>query len=113
MFIPIANEQAGKWMSEQAASDHPLRSLAKALSWRVTGSIDTMLLSWFFTGDLTIAAAIGLTEVVTKMALYYLHERAWNRVPFGRAGCRAAGDEATPVADGKLSAGLRPAAESE
>lgn len=67
------------------ASDRPIRSLAKAFSWRVTGSIDTMLLSWFFTGDLTIAAAIGLTEVVTKMVLYYLHERAWNRIPLGRA----------------------------
>ena len=64
--------------------ERPIRSLAKALSWRVTGSIDTMLLSWFFTSDLTIAAAIGLTEVVTKMVLYYIHERAWNRISLGR-----------------------------
>jgi uncharacterized membrane protein len=50
----------------------------------VTGSIDTMLLSWFFVSDLKIAAAIGLTEVATKMLIYYLHERVWNRIPLGR-----------------------------
>jgi uncharacterized membrane protein len=66
-------------------AERPVRSLAKAISWRITGSIDTMILSWLFTGDLTVAAAISLTEVATKMALYYLHERAWNRIPLGRA----------------------------
>ena len=66
------------------SADSPVRSLAKAISWRVTGSIDTMVLSWLFTGDLTIAAAIGLTEVATKMVLYYLHERVWNRINLGR-----------------------------
>ena len=67
-----------------ATGERPIRSLTKAVSWRVTGSVDTVLLSWLFTADLRIAAAIGLTEVVTKMVLYYLHERAWNRVPLGR-----------------------------
>jgi uncharacterized membrane protein len=67
-----------------ASSERPIRSLAKAFSWRVTGSVDTLLLSWFFTGNLKIAAAIGSTEVITKMVLYYLHERAWNRVSLGR-----------------------------
>ncbi|MCG8428349.1 MAG: DUF2061 domain-containing protein [Chromatiales bacterium] len=67
-----------------ALSESPVRSLAKAASWRITGSLDTMLLSWLFTGDLAIAAAIGLTEVITKMVLYYLHERAWNRISLGR-----------------------------
>jgi len=76
---PVAAARA-----DEGAGERPIRSLVKALSWRVTGSIDTMLLSWFFTGDLRIAAAIGLSEVVTKMLLYYLHERAWNRIPLGR-----------------------------
>jgi uncharacterized membrane protein len=67
-----------------ASSERPIRSLVKAFSWRVTGSVDTLLLSWFFTGSLKIAAAIGSTEVITKMVLYYLHERAWNRVNLGR-----------------------------
>jgi uncharacterized membrane protein len=60
------------------------RSLAKAISWRITGSIDTMVLSFLITGSMKFAAAIGLTEVVTKSVLYYLHERAWLKIPFGR-----------------------------
>jgi uncharacterized membrane protein len=60
------------------------RSLLKAISWRVTGTIDTMLISLIITGSLKLAAAIGFTEVVTKSVLYYLHERAWLKVPYGR-----------------------------
>lgn len=87
MFIACADNKAEKRSRQAASSDRPIRSLAKAVSWRVTGSIDTILLSWFFTGSLTTAAAIGLTEVVTKMVLYYLHERIWNRIPLGRDRC--------------------------
>jgi uncharacterized membrane protein len=79
------------------SQDRPIRSLAKAISWRVTGSIDTILLSWLFTGSLAIAAAIGSTEVVTKMVLYYLHERAWNRIPLGRAGGGEEQEESGPA----------------
>ncbi|MCU7891959.1 MAG: DUF2061 domain-containing protein [Candidatus Thiodiazotropha sp. (ex Ustalcina ferruginea)] len=71
-------------MTNSPLVEKPVRSLVKALSWRVTGSIDTILLSWLFTGNLTIAAAIGLTEVMSKMVLYYLHERVWNRISLGR-----------------------------
>ena len=53
-------------------ADRPWRSLLKALSWRVTGSLDTILLAWLFTSDVSVAAAIGLTEVLTKTVLYYL-----------------------------------------
>jgi uncharacterized membrane protein len=60
------------------------RSFAKALSWRATGSIDTMVISFFVTGSVKLAATIGLTEIVTKSVLYYLHERAWLKIPFGR-----------------------------
>jgi uncharacterized membrane protein len=79
MLLRFADQRAEK----RSSSERPLRSLIKAMSWRVTGSIDTLLLSWFFTGNLKVAAAIGLTEVVTKMVLYYLHERAWSRIPLG------------------------------
>jgi uncharacterized membrane protein len=69
---------------EQATvREKPLRSLLKALSWRITGSLDTVLLSWLFTQNVKTALAIGLTEVLTKTFLYYLHERAWNRVRIG------------------------------
>lgn len=59
------------------------RSLAKAISWRVLGSIDTFLLSWLFTGNVKAAGAIATTEVLTKMVLYYLHERAWSNIQWG------------------------------
>lgn len=71
--------------SSAACAERPIRSLVKAVSWRVTGSLGTMALSWFFTSNASIAVAIGLTEVLTKMVLYYLHERAWNRISLGRA----------------------------
>ena len=60
------------------------RSFAKAISWRITGTIDTMLISLIVTHSLKLAATIGLTEVATKSLLYYLHERAWLKVPYGR-----------------------------
>lgn len=59
------------------------RSLVKAASWRLLGSIDTFLLSWFFTGNPKAAGAIALTEVVTKIVLYYFHERIWSSVHWG------------------------------
>jgi uncharacterized membrane protein len=53
------------------------RHLAKTITWRIVGTLDTMILGWLITGDLKIGLAIGGTEVVTKMFLYFLHERAW------------------------------------
>lgn len=53
------------------------RHLAKTISWRIIGTIDTMLLGWLITGNLKLGLAIGGTEVLTKMFLYFLHERAW------------------------------------
>ena len=59
------------------------RSFAKALSWRLTGTIDTIVISLVVTGSIKLAATIGLTEVATKSLLYYLHERAWLKIPYG------------------------------
>ena len=53
------------------------RHLAKTISWRVIGTLDTFLLSWVITGSWKIGATIGGVEVVTKMVLYFLHERIW------------------------------------
>ena len=60
------------------------RSLVKAVSWRVTGTVDTVLISYLITGRLTLAVSIGAVELCTKTCLYFLHERLWNRVSFGR-----------------------------
>jgi uncharacterized membrane protein len=59
------------------------RHLLKTVSWRVIGTIDTIVLSWIITGNPLTGLKIGLLEVISKMILYYLHERAWYRINFG------------------------------
>ena len=56
---------------------HPKRHLAKAITWRVTGTLDTMLIGWLITGSIEVGALIGGIEVLTKTVLYYVHERVW------------------------------------
>jgi sulfate adenylyltransferase large subunit len=60
------------------------RSIAKAASWRTTGSLDTFILATFITGNAKAAGAVALTEILTKTALYYLHERVWVLIPWGK-----------------------------
>lgn len=60
------------------------RSMIKSISWRTIGTIDTMVISYFITGKLSLAISIGGVEVFTKMVLYFFHERTWNRISFGR-----------------------------
>jgi uncharacterized membrane protein len=64
---------------------HP-RSIAKAVSWRITGSIDTFALSYVFTGSAKLAGSIAGAEMATKMVLYYLHERVWSAVRWNQRG---------------------------
>jgi uncharacterized membrane protein len=63
--------------------DH-YRSVVKAISWRATGTLDTIIISFLITGHLRWALSIGFVELFTKITLYYLHERIWNRISFGR-----------------------------
>ena len=60
------------------------RSLMKAVSWRVVGSLDTFILSLIVTGNGRYAVSIASVEALTKIALYYGHERIWRRVKWGR-----------------------------
>ena len=53
------------------------RHLAKTLSWRFIGTLDTMFLSWFISGDLSVGLKIGGFELISKMVLYYFHEQLW------------------------------------
>ena len=53
------------------------RHLIKTLTWRVLASTDTLVIGWLLTGSSKIGASIATVEVLTKMILYYLHERAW------------------------------------
>lgn len=60
------------------------RSLVKSISWRVTGTIDTFIISFFITGKVTMAISISGVEIITKLLLYYFHERFWNKINFGK-----------------------------
>ena len=59
------------------------RHIAKAITWRFLGTLDTVVIGWFVSGDLAIGASIGIFELITKTLLYYAHERAWYRSGYG------------------------------
>jgi len=60
------------------------RHIFKTVTWRIVGTLDTFLLSWLITGDIKIGLTIGGVEIITKMILYYFHERLWyNLSKFG------------------------------
>jgi len=61
------------------------RSFVKALTWRLTGTADTFILSMLITRQVKFALAISGTELVTKIFLYYFHERIWERVSWGKS----------------------------
>lgn len=60
------------------------RSLLKGISWRMLGTIDTIVISFFITGQIKFALSIGGVELFSKIILYYLHERIWNKIKFGK-----------------------------
>lgn len=60
------------------------RSLLKTISWRVIGTLDTILISWLITGVMTLALSIGTIELMSKMVLYFFHERLWNQIKWGK-----------------------------
>lgn len=60
------------------------RSVIKALSWRTLGTLDTFVISWVMTGHVAMAGSIAGIEIVTKIAWYYLHERIWAAITWGR-----------------------------
>jgi uncharacterized membrane protein len=76
----------------RAPESHP-RSLVKAVSWRIVGSIDTFVLSWIITGKLKFAVSIAGVETITKILIYYFHERAWAAIPWGRGRAIEVADE--------------------
>ncbi|MET1260768.1 DUF2061 domain-containing protein [Flagellimonas sp. DF-77] len=59
------------------------RHLLKTVTWRAIGTIDTIVISWIISGNPYTGLKIGFAEILTKMILYYLHERAWYRINFG------------------------------
>lgn len=67
-----------------AQKESRLRSLIKAISWRIVATTTIIAIAYFTTGDIKIAVTIGVLEFFIKLALYYVHERAWQTVPKGK-----------------------------
>jgi adenylylsulfate kinase len=66
--------------------ENPARSLMKAISWRIVATLTTIVLVFIFSKDLALGTLVGITELVVKTVIYYVHERAWNLSSFGRKG---------------------------
>ncbi|MFD0799325.1 DUF2061 domain-containing protein [Maribacter chungangensis] len=77
------NGAKSKYRSDKK-SERPIRSVAKAVSWRIIGTLDTLLISYLLTGEVVVAASIASIDFVTKMFLYFFHERIWNKVNWGK-----------------------------
>jgi uncharacterized membrane protein len=60
-----------------------LRSLAKTISWRLTGSSATFLISYLISHNLSVAGTIAIVQLTANTILYYIHERVWNRIKWG------------------------------
>ena len=78
LSLPPRSEK--KWV----LNDSRARSVVKTLTWRFTGSGATFLISWLISGSWTMAGSIAAIQVVANTLLYYLHERVWNIVTWGR-----------------------------
>jgi len=74
---------ATKRLLSRSSDSHP-RSIAKAISWRATGSLDTFIVAVVITGSSKVAGSVAFAEIITKTLFYYFHERIWALTPWGR-----------------------------
>jgi len=61
-----------------------LRSFLKGITWRIIATLTTMILVFIFTGNFVLTLSVGSLEIISKLIFYYLHERVWNRIKWGR-----------------------------
>lgn len=66
------------------SNDTNKRSLLKTVTWRLTGSGATMLIAFLVTGNMSFASSIGAIQLVVNTLLYYIHERMWNMIRWGK-----------------------------
>ncbi len=64
--------------------DSHKRSIAKTFSWRLVALVITGTVTWILTRELALAVSIGLYDTLVKLGAYYMHERMWIRISFGR-----------------------------
>jgi len=72
-----------RYWFNSSVSDSKKRHVLKTLSWRLVGTLDTILIGWLISGNPFVGLKIGIAEVITKMVLYYLHEKVWYKSNFG------------------------------
>ena len=80
----VINSQVRLEREEVSTSENIKRSLVKTISWRVVGTITTVVISYVITGTIALAFSIGGIELVSKMVLYFFHERAWEKIKWGK-----------------------------
>lgn len=83
-FVSKSNDKKKDSFKSDKTSEKPVRSIAKAISWRILGTLDTIIIAWVITGQVAMALSIGSIEVLTKMVLYFFHERLWNIIKWGK-----------------------------
>ena len=86
IIIYFLHERAWRigWQKQSDKFHHSKkRSLYKAITYRTIGTIDTFILAWFFTKSAATGGYVAIAEVFTKIIIYYLHERVWDRQKFG------------------------------
>jgi uncharacterized membrane protein len=83
-FDSILTKSVGIIEMAKYKSESHIRSILKACSWRLMGTIATMLVVWFVTKEISFAAKIGLFDTVFKIGAFYVHERFWHNVKLGR-----------------------------
>ncbi|WP_425555563.1 DUF2061 domain-containing protein [Flavivirga amylovorans] len=79
----LKNKEKSTYKAD-STGEKPIRSIAKALSWRVIGTLDTLIVSYILTQEITVASLIASVDFLTKMVLYFFHERLWNKIKWGK-----------------------------
>ncbi|MFT6064647.1 MAG: putative membrane protein [Paraglaciecola sp.] len=82
--IIFSKKTQSKGFEDDKISDKPLRSVTKALSWRLIGTLDTLAVSYVVTGEIALATSIASVDFLTKLILYFFHERIWNKINWGK-----------------------------
>ncbi len=80
----LSSKEENTTYAKDKNSESPKRSIVKSISWRAIGTLDTIMISWIVTGTLSLAFSIGFIELITKMVLYFFHERIWNNINWGK-----------------------------
>ena len=82
--IIFSKKAHSRGFEEVKHSEKPLRSVLKALSWRVVGTLDTLVVSYMLLGEIGLATSIASIDFITKLVLYFFHERVWNTIKWGK-----------------------------